>query len=190
MNNTASTDGYGIAGRNGTHIVPAGKDWDAVRVSRFIGLQALERLGTAAGPVLVDPAARSMYFLVPAGGTCTWDVPETKALGESAHIAMPPRGRKSPPGPFWLVGPQRPLASTTVLRQALLEAQGPRTTLPLVLERLTLDQIRGWNCALCNARLHADRSLGVFSTGHGVLADPTELWACAPACRTATRTEH
>ncbi|WP_328698552.1 hypothetical protein [Streptomyces sp. NBC_00342] len=187
MNSASSTDRNRIAGPDGMRLVAAGKDWDAVRVSRFLGLQVLERLGSAAGPVLVDPVARTMYFLVPAGSTRAWDVPQTQPLGETAHVVVPPQARQSPPGPFWLVSSQRPLASASVLRQALLDVQGPRPTLPLVLESLTFDQIKGWNCALCNARLLADRSLGVFSTGHGVLADPTELWACAPACGAVAR---
>ncbi|MGC5401720.1 hypothetical protein ACPXCP_39025 [Streptomyces sp. DT20] len=188
MNTTSSTENNRIAGPDGIRLVAAGKDWDAVRVSRFLGLQVLERLGSAAGPVLVDPVARTMYFLVPAGSTCTWDVPQTQPLGETAHVVVPPQARQSPPGLFWLVSSQRPLASAAALRQALLDVQGPRPTLPLVLENLTLDQIRGWACALCNARLHADRTLGTFSTGQGILADPTELWACAPACRSEPRT--
>ncbi|MFE7051299.1 hypothetical protein [Streptomyces californicus] len=51
------------------------------------------------------------------------------------------------------------------------------------LERITFDQAKGWRCALCSDRLTADRSLGTFTAGAGLLTDPTELWACAPACR-------
>ncbi|MEU5452491.1 hypothetical protein [Streptomyces californicus] len=60
----------------------------------------------------------------------------------------------------------------------------PRTELAGVdLERVTFDQAKGWRCALCGDRLTADRSLGTFTAGAGLLTDPTELWACAPACR-------
>ncbi|WP_285574054.1 hypothetical protein [Streptomyces sp. RTGN2] len=182
---TASTAENGTAGPAGTRIVAAGKAWDAVRVGRFLGLKALERLGSAAGPVLVDPAARSMYFLVPAGSTHDWDVHQSQALGETNHVVIPPATRQSPPGPYWLVDSRRPLTTTAALREALQAATGPRSNPQLNLAHLTLDQIRGWNCALCNARLHADRPLGTFSTGHGILIDPTELWACAPTCKAA-----
>ncbi|MFJ2095522.1 hypothetical protein ACIOEW_40915 [Streptomyces sp. NPDC087901] len=186
--NTASTAENEAAGPDGTRIVAAGTAWDAVRVGRFLGLEALERLGSAAGPVLVDPAARTMYFLVPAGSTHDWDVLQSQALGETNHVVIPPTTRQSPPGPYWLVSSRRTLTSTPQLREALQAALGPRTTPPLNLARLTLDQIRGWSCALCNARLHADRPLGTFSTGHGILTDPTELWACAPTCKAAAGT--
>ncbi|WNI34376.1 hypothetical protein [Streptomyces sp. ITFR-6] len=136
----------------------------------------------------MDPAARTMYFLVPAGSTREWDIPQTQPLGDTNHVVVPPETRQSPPGPYWLVSAHRPLTSTMVLREALQNVQGPRTALPLVLESLTLDQIRGWNCALCNARLRADRPLGTFSTGLGILTEPTELWACAPACRAVPTT--
>ncbi|WLQ53702.1 hypothetical protein P8A21_39835 (plasmid) [Streptomyces poriferorum] len=187
---TASTAESGTSGPAGTRIVAAGTAWDAVRVGRFLGLEALERLGSAAGPVLVDPAARTMYFLVPAGSTTDWDVPQSQALGETNHVVIPPATRQSPPGPYWLIDSRHPLTSTPQLRQALQAALGPRTAAQLNLDCLTLDQIRGWNCALCNARLHADRPLGTFSTGHGILTEPTELWACAPTCKAAAGAAH
>lgn len=187
--NTANVTENGTSGPAGTRIVAAGETWDAVRVGRFLGLQALERLGSVAGPVLVDPAARTMYFLVPAGSTSTWDVPQSQALGETNHIVIPPAARQSPPGPYWLVNSHRPLTSTTALGEALQTVQGPRVDPLLNLASLTFDQVKGWNCALCNTRLHADRLLGVFSTGQGILTDPTELWACAPACAGPARAE-
>ncbi|MDX3488377.1 hypothetical protein [Streptomyces sp. ID05-18] len=62
--------------------------------------------------------------------------------------------------------------------------QEPRTALPGVdLERITFEQAKGWRCALCDAILTADRSLGTFTADTGLLTDPTELWACAHLCR-------
>ncbi|MFD0039292.1 hypothetical protein ACFVIZ_16830 [Streptomyces anulatus] len=62
--------------------------------------------------------------------------------------------------------------------------QQPRTALPGVdLERVTFEQAKGWRCALCDAILTADRSLGTFTADTGLLTDPTELWACARPCR-------
>ncbi|MEU7151166.1 hypothetical protein AB0B15_24545 [Streptomyces sp. NPDC045456] len=51
--------------------------------------------------------------------------------------------------------------------------------------RLTGPQQEGWHCALCGARLYADRSLGIhriLSCGQEIDA---ELWACAPSCEAA-----
>ncbi|WP_431043898.1 hypothetical protein ACQUSR_19695 [Streptomyces sp. P1-3] len=48
--------------------------------------------------------------------------------------------------------------------------------------RLALDQMRGWYCALCRARLFADRSLGRFEITFGRTTETVELWACAPSC--------
>ncbi|MEV7897924.1 MULTISPECIES: hypothetical protein [Streptomyces] len=63
-------------------------------------------------------------------------------------------------------------------------AQEPRVQCPgLDLERVTFDQAKGWNCALCNIPLTSDRSLGVFAAETGLLTEPTELWACARPCR-------
>lgn len=89
----------------------------------------------------------------------------------------------------WLVNSSRPLTNTTALREVLQVVQGPRVDPPINLDGLTFDQVKGWNCALSNARLHADRPLGVFSTDQGLVTDPTELWACAPACAGPARAE-
>ncbi|MEU3707295.1 hypothetical protein AB0E82_34000 [Streptomyces anulatus] len=51
------------------------------------------------------------------------------------------------------------------------------------LERVTFEQAKGWRCPLCDAILTADRSLGTYTAGTGLLTDPTELWACAHPCR-------
>ncbi|HWU07557.1 MAG TPA: hypothetical protein VN520_14440 [Streptomyces sp.] len=168
----------------GARLAPAGRDWDAVRVTRFVGLQAIEHLGPATGPVIMDPTPRTMYFLVPPGTTRTWtELPQCTALGDTAHLVLPHPGKQAPPGPYWLIPPHQMLADTPALRHALETVLGPRPhpAERLDLSRLTLDQIRGWNCALCGARLHADRSLGTHRTS-GLLCEATELWACAPTC--------
>ncbi|WP_372346683.1 hypothetical protein [Streptomyces sp. KL116D] len=46
--------------------------------------------------------------------------------------------------------------------------------------RLTGDQLRGWACALCGARLYRDRSLGLVPDPY--TSEYVELWACAPRC--------
>ncbi|MFI0262555.1 hypothetical protein ACH4OW_26350 [Streptomyces sp. NPDC017056] len=55
------------------------------------------------------------------------------------------------------------------------------------LRGLTGPQQEGWNCALCNARLFADRSLGVYRVVSCGQESRVELWACRPDCRTAAR---
>ncbi|MFJ1839917.1 hypothetical protein ACIOJ9_39430 [Streptomyces sp. NPDC088175] len=186
---TNSTPQVTAPGSTGTRLAPAGKAWDAVCVSRFLGLQTVERLGTAAGPVIIDPAGRTMYFLVPPGTSRAWTVPQTTALGEATHVVLPPERKQSPPGLYWLMPLSRPLTSASALHQALTAVQGPRPDPrprePRDLAQLTFGQAQGWNCALCGARLIADRSLGMFTHHGGLITEPTELWACAPACRNA-----
>ncbi|MEV7061173.1 hypothetical protein AB0N95_37760 [Streptomyces microflavus] len=99
-----------IPGFAETRIAAAGETWDAVRTNRFLGLQAVERLGSAAGPVIVEPTA--VYFLVPAGSTRTWDVPQSTGLSDTHYVVLPAQGRTQPPGPYWLLPPRRPLGNT------------------------------------------------------------------------------
>ncbi|MEU0381041.1 SRPBCC family protein [Streptomyces cyaneofuscatus] len=170
-----------IPGFAETRIAAAGESWDAVRTNRFRGLQTVQRLGSTAGPVIVEPTA--VYFLVPAGTTRTWDVPQSIGLSDTHYVVLPAQGKTQPPGPYWLLSPRRPLGNTDDLRRALEAVQGPRPTETTVdLARLTLDQVRGFSCALCGNRLYADRPLGTFTAVEGLCTEPTELWACAPTC--------
>lgn len=57
------------------------------------------------------------------------------------------------------------------------------TTLAINAERLTTDQLRGLNCALCKRRLYRARSIGTVRMGAMAIAEDVELYACAPACR-------
>ncbi|MFF4249010.1 hypothetical protein ACFYY2_31735 [Streptomyces sp. NPDC001822] len=152
-----------------------------------MGLQVIERLGPQVGPVIVNPAARTLHFLVPPGTAGAWAAMAPAAvLGEGSHVFLPARHQQRPPGPYWLTPHQQPLADTPTLRRNLNPllpspdtAQNPR----LNLTRLTFAQVKGWNCALCGSRLHADRSLGIHRSDTGLLTEATELWACAPVCR-------
>lgn len=98
----------------------------------------------------------------------------------------PAQAKETPPGRYWQITSRRPLTDTAALHHALQKVQvsSPDNSLPIDLTKLTLEQARGWSCALCGARLYADRSLGIHTADAGLLTDPTELWACAPACRT------
>lgn len=113
----------------GISIVAAGVHWDAVKVTRSFALEALEHLPVH-GAVAVDPtpAGPYLYFLVPPRSTGGWDVPQSTALSETAHVALPPPDRVAPPGPYWLTPPgHRPgLTRTDALRVALEAVVGPR----------------------------------------------------------------
>ncbi|MFH8670222.1 hypothetical protein ACH4F3_35885 [Streptomyces anulatus] len=114
---TTASSSTRIPGCAGARIAAAGKEWDAVRTDRFLGLQAVDRLGAAAGPVIVEPAA--VYFLVPPGGTTAWDVPQSKGLGTGHYVVLPAADRNRPPGPYWLLPPERQLAAVDDVRRAL-----------------------------------------------------------------------
>jgi hypothetical protein len=90
---------------------PAG-DWPVVRVTRFYGLQALDRLRTP-GTVVVDPdpACPAVVFFVHAGDA--WP---------PAAFTPPPADQLTPPGAYWLLPPTRGrivLTDTADLQQAL-----------------------------------------------------------------------
>lgn len=91
----------------GTRLAPAGIDWDAVKVSRFVALQALRMLSHP-GSVAVDsaPAEPALYFFVPPGSATGWDVQQSTVLGAATHVALPPNAKERPPGPFWLIAPK------------------------------------------------------------------------------------
>lgn len=105
----------------GTCLVPTGVDWDAVRVPRHIGLAALQRMPRLLGSVVVDPAARAMYFFTPVNAACEWQLPDVHVLGVRQYLVVPPVHRCRPPGPYWLVTPSVPpqLTEPEVLRKAV-----------------------------------------------------------------------
>ncbi|MFD4793219.1 hypothetical protein [Streptomyces anulatus] len=129
---TTASSSTRIPGCTGARIAAAGKEWDAVRTDRFLGLQAVDRLGAASGPVIVEPAA--VYFLVPPGGTTAGDLTQSKGLGAGHYVVLAAADRTRPPGPYWLLPPDRPLAAVDDVRRALEAAAA------LVL--LDLDTIR------------------------------------------------
>lgn len=118
-----------VRGPEGTRIVAAGVDWDAVKVVRSFGLQALDRIGEP-GAVVVDPNAAEpvLYFLVRPGSTEGWEVPQSTALSITNHVTLPPCYRVTPPGPYWLTPPAEGRLHTNVnaLRAALEAVTGPR----------------------------------------------------------------
>ncbi|MEU6495698.1 hypothetical protein [Streptomyces sp. NPDC046984] len=85
----------------------ARQDWEAIKIGRFYGLQALGRL-RAHGTVAIDPTLPGVYFFVLAGTTSSWPVaPTCMALTVTKEFEVPAAGRRTPPGTYWLVPPRR-----------------------------------------------------------------------------------
>ena len=114
------SDGAGMLSAAGMRLVPAGVEWDAVKVGHQLGERVIERLAQL-GAVAVDPAHREplLYFFVPVGTAADWDVSQTTALGSDAYVVLPPDDRQAPPGPYWLVTRLHGLTQAEDLRQAL-----------------------------------------------------------------------
>ncbi|MEU0807358.1 hypothetical protein [Streptomyces sp. NPDC005970] len=116
-------------------LQPAGKAWDAVRVPRFIGKQALGLLGEPTGAVIENPFDGVLYWLIAPGAAADWDMsllPSIQVWGATAYIEVPPVGFETGPGVRWRV-PLRydryltdPAALLAALRTATREALGPR----------------------------------------------------------------
>ncbi|MFD4949720.1 hypothetical protein ACFVYE_35105 [Streptomyces sp. NPDC058239] len=107
----------------------AGRTWDAVRVPRSVGLDALAILGGQSGAVLEDPLSAALHWFIPVGDATTWDVAGTRVLDEDAHLVIPPVRRTQGPGPRWRVCPAAEVWTTkaAALQAALEDAAGPRT---------------------------------------------------------------
>ncbi|MBI0296400.1 hypothetical protein JBE04_18500 [Streptomyces sp. PRKS01-29] len=43
-------------------------------------------------------------------------------------------------------------------------------------------QLQGWNCALCAARLYADRPICAVEVDYGSVTETYQLYVCAPSC--------
>ncbi|MFI8989082.1 hypothetical protein ACIG63_29450 [Streptomyces antimycoticus] len=46
-------------------------------------------------------------------------------------------------------------------------------------------QLQGWNCALCAARLYADRPICTVEVDYGSVTETYQLYVCAPSWETA-----
>ncbi|MFE2518621.1 hypothetical protein [Streptomyces mirabilis] len=125
------------AGRT-VSLRPAGKWWDAVRVPRVIGLEALGRSG-GRGAVMEDPGGGLLYWLVPAGeasGRQTAEGARILVLGDTTHVAVPGPQRTS--GPRRRVPPTRSNTLTDPSRLHNASAQAAALRIP-TLQSLTLE---------------------------------------------------
>lgn len=70
-------------------------------ISNTAGLAGVagKRLIAHPGAIELDPhlAAPALYFLVPAGATTDWRMPQTTAFGQSMRVALPPDRKEPPP---------------------------------------------------------------------------------------------
>ena len=105
-------------------LLPAGKDWDAIRVTEAVALRAMAILGARSGAVIEDPRSRLFYWFVQVGTAATWDLPETRGLGTHRHVGVPPDGKVDGPGPRWRITPGdgRLMTDGGPLRAALEDA--------------------------------------------------------------------
>ncbi|MFI2184247.1 hypothetical protein [Streptomyces sioyaensis] len=111
----------------GCELQAAGVDWDAVRAPRSIGTRALAILGNRSGAVIEDPCEPAVYWFVREGSTTGWDVPETRPLGVTQHLVVPPPHRVEGPGPHWRIVPTdgRLITDVRALRTAIEAAVAP-----------------------------------------------------------------
>ncbi|MBB4893583.1 hypothetical protein FHS39_002614 [Streptomyces olivoverticillatus] len=113
-----------LANPDSPQLAPVGIQWDAIRTDRYTGLAALaamQKLGDSAGNVIVDPAARRIYLLVPVGTADTWRHADTQPLGAGSYLTLPSQSHTAPPGPYWLSppGPRWRLTNPSTLQAAL-----------------------------------------------------------------------
>jgi hypothetical protein len=131
------SDAVEMMSASGTRLAAAGVAWDVVKVRRYLAVRAIERIADP-GAVAVDPtpAEPTLYFFVPAGSAADWDVPQTRVLGVDAYVVLPPDHKAAPPGPYWLIAPERGLTPAPTLRQALEQTLNRA---PAQQDRLPLD---------------------------------------------------
>ncbi len=91
----------------------------------YAAVDLMDALQGGCGPVIEDPDAGWLYWLVPPGSSARWEPhPYAVCLTTPHTIILPPLGRSRPPGPYW----HRPSASDRLvpagpLREALTQLQ-------------------------------------------------------------------
>lgn len=90
--------------RRAIRVLPAGRDWDAVRVPRSIGERVLAKLGADTGAVIADSMARLLYWLVRVGAADDWELPPGRSVfvrTSGTYVAVP--GPLAISGPVWRI---------------------------------------------------------------------------------------
>lgn len=105
----------------GVTFAPAGRRWDAVRVSGPLGDRLIAALGTRCGDVIRDD--RTYLFLVPPSTGERFVTDGVVVYGPGRHVLLPKKHRVGPPGPYWMrtVSSERVATSATDFEAALLE---------------------------------------------------------------------
>jgi len=114
----------------GCSLHDAGEVWDAVRVPRAMGLEAMRILGQRCGAVVEDPSSLVLYFFVRVGAAAAWDVENTRVLGTGTAITIPPARRMAGPGVHWRMCPGDDgwITDASALRAAIGDAFGAPVT--------------------------------------------------------------
>lgn len=90
-----------------TVALAAGVRWDAIRAPIHLGLVVVETLGDLCGSVIGDPYGCRYYWLIPPGSAVDWgSLPvgaEVQHLSVACWVTVPPRERRTPPGPHWVL---------------------------------------------------------------------------------------
>ncbi|GGU65023.1 hypothetical protein GCM10010211_32660 [Streptomyces albospinus] len=86
-------------------LLAAGIDWDAVRVPRSVGECCLDLLGGSCAAVVEDPREAALYWFIAAGASAGWDVAQTRPLGMTQYLVVPPLHRVAGPGLHWRIRP-------------------------------------------------------------------------------------
>lgn len=72
-------------------LLPAGRWWDAVRVTRPLAEQALAVLGPDTGAVIEDDSGALLYWLIKPGAADEWPrLPQVEVLGRATYVGVPP----------------------------------------------------------------------------------------------------
>lgn len=106
----------------------AGRDWDAIRTQKSVGLAAMTILGPRCGAVVEDASGMTVLFFTPRGTAASWSVEHSEAVPEGDGVAIPPARRTQGPGPYWRMcpGEGRMLTDPAALKAAIEDAFGPR----------------------------------------------------------------
>lgn len=106
-------------------VEPAGRWWDAVRVSRFLGEQVLKQLGEASGAVIEDVPRALLYWLIEPGSADDWpEMSQVTVWGTACYISVPPQSATNEPVRWRVPGePGRYLTDVQALRHALETAR-------------------------------------------------------------------
>lgn len=113
-------------------LLAAGIDWDAIRVPRSVGVNCLEILGHRNAAVVEDPRESALYWFIAAGASAGWDVPQTRPLGVTQYLVVPPLHRVAGPGPHWRIGlvEGRLITDVQALRGAVEDVIGRNANIP------------------------------------------------------------